>query len=191
MGKKNQMKASHVEPVHIDHLQEAPAVRNSKEMFFENLDDFEKYIMDESWDNEFDNLNIHVKYLPPFIVSQTHGNEDKIKPQMNSLNKKFRRHLQHHVKRHLLPDINKMAGIDYQFSKADQETIPNMYGTSSVHKWHFKDSSNHGFDEAEYQARNHWKVEVDIESNSSNPWIDVTYKAISEAPSDNIPPNVV
>lgn len=190
MAKKNQ-KPVHMEPVHIEHLEKAPKVRNSKEMFFENLDDFERYIMDESWDNEFDNLNIHVKYLPPFIVNQTKGNEDKIKPQMNSLNKKFRRHLQHHVKRHLLPDIRKMSGIDYDFVKDGEELVPNMYGTSSVHRWHFKDETNHGFDESEFALRDHWKVEVDIESNSSNPWINVTYKCVSDHPIDDIPANVV
>lgn len=181
MAKKT-LKPAHMEPVHIDHLHEAPSTRNSREMFFDSLDDFERYIMDESWDNEFDNLNIHVKYLPPFIVNQCHGNEDKIKPQMNSLNKKFRRHLQHHVKRHLLPDINKMAGIEYHYDKAKEEVVPNQYGTSSVHKWHFEDASNHGFDDSEFKVRDHWKVEVDIVSNSSNPWIDVTYKAVSDKP---------
>lgn len=138
MGKKNMNKPVHMEPTHIDHLEKPPAVRNSKEMHFESLDDFERYIMDESWDNEFDNLNIHVKYLPPFIVNQTRGNEDKIKPQMNSLNKKFRRHLQHHVKRHLLPDITKMSGIDYNFTKDGEESVSNQYGTSSVHRWHLR-----------------------------------------------------
>lgn len=190
MAKKNQ-KPVHMEPVHIEHLEKAPKVRNSKEMFFENLEDFERYIMDESWDNEFDNLNIHVKYLPPFIVNQTKGNEDKIKPQMNSLNKKFRRHLQHHVKRHLLPDIKKMSGIDYDFSKDSEELVPNMYGTSSVHKWHFKDETNHGFDASEFKLRDHWTVEVDIEANSSNPWIDVTYKCMSDTPIEAVPADVV
>lgn len=180
MGKKNQMKQNiHIEPTHIDHLEKAPQFRNSKEMYFESLDDFEKYIMDESWDNEFDNLDIHVKYLPPFIVNQTHGREEKIKPQMNSLNKKFRRHLQHHVKRHLLPDITRMAGIDYTFNKDGEELVPNLYGTSSVYKWHFKDDSNHGFKDDEYSVRDHWKVQVDVESNSSNPWIDVSFKSCS------------
>lgn len=179
MGKK-QMKPVHMEPVHIDHLEKAPTVRNSKEMYFESLDDFERYIMDESWDNEFDNLNIHVKYLPPFIVNQTKGNEDKIKPQMNSLNKKFRRHLQHHVKRHLLPDINRMTGIDYEFTKDNEEKVLNEYGSSSVYKWHFKDDSNHGFDESEFGKRDHWRVEVGIESNSNDPWINVTYRSISD-----------
>lgn len=190
MAKKN-LKPVHMEPIHIDHLDKAPAVRNSKEMYFDNLDDFERYIMDESWDNEFDNLNIHAKYLPPFIVNQTKGNEEKIKPQMNSLNKKFRRHLQHHVKRHLLPDINRMAGIDYEFCKDGEEKVMNQYGTSSLYKWHFKDETNHGFDESEYKSRNHWKVEVDIESNSNDPWINVTYKSIAEQPEETSPADIV
>lgn len=190
MAKKN-LKPAHMEPVHIDHLDKAPTVRNSKEMYFDNLDDFERYIMDESWDNEFDNLNIHAKYLPPFIVNQTKGNEEKIKPQMNSLNKKFRRHLQHHVKRHLLPDINRMAGIDYEFCKDGEEKVMNQYGTSSLYKWHFKDETNHGFDESEYKSRNHWKVEVDIESNSNDPWINVTYKSIAEQPEETSPADIV
>lgn len=184
MGKKNMKQVVREAPTHIDHLTDAPTVRNSKEISFESLDDFERYIMDESWDNEYDNLNIHVKYLPPFIVTQIHGNEEKIKPQMNSLNKKFRRHLIHHVQRHLLPDITKMAGINYDFLKSGEEVVPNQYGTSSVHKWHWKDESNHGFDEEEYSHRDHWKVEVDIESNSSNPWINVDFKCVPMSKDD-------
>lgn len=177
MTKKNQ-KIVREAPTHIDHLETAPMVRASREMFFDSLDDFEKYIMDESWDNEFDKLDIHVKYLPPFIMSEIHGNEEKIKPPMNSLNKKFRRHLQHHIQRHLLPDIKKMAGIEYKFDKNGEEVVSNQYGTASVHKWHFKDESNHGFEESEYMNRDHWKVEVDVVSNSSDPWVSIDFKAV-------------
>lgn len=177
MAKKNSNQIVREAPKHIDHLESAPKVRTSREMTFESLDDFERYIMDESWDNEFDKLNIHLKYLPPFIMTEIHGNEEKIKPPMNSLNKKFRRHLQHHIQRHLLPDIKRMAGIEYHFDKDGEEVVPNMYGTSSVHKWHYKDESNHGFEEDEYKNRDHWVVQLDVESNSSNPWISIDFKA--------------
>ncbi|GME80344.1 unnamed protein product [Ambrosiozyma monospora] len=177
MAKKHLRREIHVEPNHIDHLSAPPKVRSSKEMNFDSLDDFHRYVKDETWDNEFDNLNLRLRYLPPFIVSQTHGQEEKIKPQMNSLNKKFRRHLNHHVQRHLLPDIKKMSGIDYEFKKAGEEMVPNAYGTSSVYKWHFEDHSNHGFDESEFANRDHWNVNVDIESNSSDPYVVVSFKA--------------
>lgn len=179
MTKKNQQLVREA-PAHIEHLESPPHIRNSKEMTFDSLDDFERYIMDESWDNEYDRVNIHVKYLPPFIMSQIHGNEENIKAPMNSLNKKFRRQLQHHIQRHLLPDIKKMAGIEYDFHKEGEETVPNFYGTASVHRWHYKDETNHGFDESEYRNRNHWRVEVDVESNSSDPFVTIDFKAIPD-----------
>lgn len=176
MGKKQQL--SHTEPVHLDHLSSAPKVRMSHNVEFDNLEQFENYIKDESWDNEYDNLDVHLKYLPPFIMHEIHDNEENIKPQMNCLNKKFRRQLQHHFVKHLIPDISKMAGVDYKFAKAQEEQVSNAYGTSTVYRWHFEDESNHGFEEEEYQIRNHWKAELDIESNSSDPFVSVSFKCV-------------
>ncbi|KAF6005799.1 hypothetical protein HII13_000068 [Brettanomyces bruxellensis] len=167
----------YAEPVHFDHLESAPRVRNAKEKTFDSLDDFERYIKIEAGDNEFDQLDLHVRYLPPFIVRQTHGQEDKIKPQMNSLNKKFRRHLKHHLKRHLLPEISMMSGVDYDFKEASAGFSQNLYGTTSSYKWQFMDDGNHGFNESEYSRRKHWKVQVDVESDSNGPYINVDFKA--------------
>ncbi|VEU21496.1 DEKNAAC102602 [Brettanomyces naardenensis] len=181
MGKRSQHMEEEIyaEPVHFDHLAAPPRARTAKEMNFDSLDDFQRYIKDESGDNEFDQMSVHVKYLPPFIIQQTHGNDEKIKPQMNSLNKKFRRHLQHHVKRHLLPEISRMSGIDYDFKKVNEGFSSNLYGTTSAYKWQFMDESNHGFDESEYGKRNHWKVEVNVETTSNGPYVDVDFKATS------------
>ncbi|ODV82704.1 hypothetical protein CANARDRAFT_30622 [[Candida] arabinofermentans NRRL YB-2248] len=177
MGKKQQQQ-SHTEPVHLDHLTTPPKVRTSHDVKFDNLEQFEAYIKDESWDNEFDNLNAHLTYLPPFIMHEIHDNEENIKPQMNCLNKKFRRQLHHHLVKHLIPDISKMAGVDYQFDKAEEEQISNAYGTSTIYKWHFKDESNHGFDEKEFESRNHWIAELNVESNSSDPFVTVDFKCV-------------
>ncbi|QPG73444.1 hypothetical protein FOA43_000754 [Brettanomyces nanus] len=181
MGKRNQHMEEEIyaEPVHFEHLDAPPRARTAKEMTFDSLGEFQKYIKDESGDNEFDSLNLHVKYMPPFIANQIHGNDEKIKPQMNSLNKKFRRHLHHHVKRHLLPEISRMSGIDYDFKKVNEGFSHNLYGTTSEYKWQFMDDSNHGFDENEYSKRNHWKVEVEVESDSNGPYVNVDFKATS------------
>lgn len=176
MGKKQQQ-VQHTEPQHIDHLVKAPKTRNSKEMSFDSLESFESYIKDESWDNEFDNLNIHLHYLPPFILHEIHDDEEKIKPTMNCHSKKFRRNLAHHLTKHLLPAIKEMSGIDYKFDKIGQELEVNTLGTESHYKWHFKDETNHGFDEGEYQNREHWTVELDVESNSSDPFVNVDFRA--------------
>ncbi|KAH3663334.1 hypothetical protein OGAPHI_005324 [Ogataea philodendri] len=149
---KKQRQVQHNEPHDIEHLGAAPKVRASREMVFDSLEEFENYIMDESYDNEFDNMDVHLQYLPPFIMSEIHSNEENIKPQMNSLNKKFRRQLQHHVQKHLMPEINKMSGIHYKFTKAGESQEYNQYGTSSVYKWHYMDESNHGFEESEIRS---------------------------------------
>lgn len=167
----------YAEPEHFDHLLAAPRVRNAKEKTFDSLDDFERYIQNESSDNEFDQLNLHVRYLPPFIQHQIHGEEERIKPQMNSLNKKFRRHLKHHLKRHLLPDISKLSGIDYDFKQEEAGFMSNFYGPTSEYQWQFVDASNHGFEESEYSERSHWKVAVNVKTNSDGPYVDVDFKA--------------
>ncbi|KAG7832925.1 hypothetical protein KL943_004373 [Ogataea angusta] len=175
---KKQRQTQHTEPIHLEHLEAAPKVRTSHEMNFDSLEEFENYIMGESYDNEFDNLNVHLKYLPPFIMSEIHSNEENIKPHMNSLNKKFRRQLQHHLQKHLIPEIKKMSGIDYNFSKAGEGQEFNQYGTSSVYKWHYVDDTDHGFGEDEYKQRQHWRAMLDVEANSEDPTVRVDFKCV-------------
>ncbi|GMF05006.1 unnamed protein product [Ambrosiozyma monospora] len=177
MGKKKQSSAN-VAPKVVDHLDPPPKVRASREQKFDKLEQFEEYIKNESWDNEFDNIDITLEYLPPFIVHEIHGDENNIKESMTALNKKFRRHLHQHLTKHLIPEINKMAGINYKFKKIDEELVPNTYGTSSVYHWHYEDKSNHGFEDAEYEKRNHWKVELDVTCNSDNPYVTVHFQCI-------------
>lgn len=182
MGKKKQMEQEiSAEPVRFDHLEAAPKSRKtktkSKKTDFDSLEEFSSYIRDEAGDNEFDNLDVTLRYLPPFVMTETHGNEEKIKPGMNSLNKKFRRHLQQHVMRHLLPEISKMSGIDYDFKKVKEGFSNNLYGTAAAYQWDFMDDGNHGFGDDEYSNRNHWKVEVNVSTNSEGPYVDVGLKA--------------
>lgn len=173
--KKNISKKIELEPRHFDHLTNEPKVRNAKEVTFDDLTNFEDYIKNESWDDEYDSLNVHLEYLPPFIQKEIHSDESKIKPQMNVLNKKFRRHLHQHLTKHLIPEINKMTGINYEFKEFDEGLTPEMNGINSVYKWHYEDSGNHGFEEADYENRHHWKAQLDIKSNSNGPYINIDF----------------
>ncbi len=175
MKKDNKPKVE-LEPRELSHLTKEPAVRNAKELTFDTLAKFEEYIKNETWDDEYDSLNLHLEYIPPFILNEIHDDEEKIKPQMNALNKKFRRHLHQHLTKHLLPEINKMSGIKYQFKEIDEGLVPQMNGIESIYTWHYEDSGNHGFNEEEYSARHHWKAVMDVHCDSNGPHVKVDFK---------------
>ncbi|AWU77940.1 hypothetical protein CAS74_003247 [Pichia kudriavzevii] len=164
-----------LEPRELTHLTSEPKVRNAKEVEFDSLDKFEEYIKNESWDDEYDRLKVHLEYLPPFIEHEIHGDEENIKPQMNALNKKFRRHLHQHLTKHLLPQINKMSGIKYNFKEIDEGLVPEHNGLDSVYRWHYNDDGNHGFDEQDYKCRSHWKAQLDVICNSNGPYVHVDF----------------
>ncbi|TID26240.1 hypothetical protein CANINC_002772 [Pichia inconspicua] len=173
--KKDHSKQIDLEPRKLEHLTKEPKQRNAKECTFDTLSKFEEFIKNESWDDEYDAMKVHLEYIPPFIEHEIHSDEEKIKPQMNALNKKFRRHLHQHLTKHLLPEINKMSGINYKFKEIDEGLIPMYNGIESVYKWHYKDEGLHGFDESEYNLRHHWKAEMDVTCDSNGPYVKVDF----------------
>lgn len=173
--KKDKASKIELEPRIVDHLSKEPAVRNSREVKFDDLKKFEDYIKNESWDDEYDQMKVHLEYIPPFIVNEIHGEEEHIKPQMNALNKKFRRHLHQHLTKHLLPEINKMSGIGYQFKEIDEGLVPDFNGIDSTYRWHYEDLGNHGFDEDEYKDRHHWDATLDVACDSNGPFVNAHF----------------
>ncbi|WPK25278.1 hypothetical protein PUMCH_002589 [Australozyma saopauloensis] len=140
---------------------------------FDDIVAFESYIRDETWDNDFDYCHAHLNYYPPFILKEVHGNLDKIKPTMNKNSRKFRRNLQHHIKRHLMPDMAKCSGFQMDFGKAVMEETPKAI------TWKFQDAGDHGFDkEEEDMYDRHWKLELQVKCNNENPMVEVDYKSV-------------
>lgn len=140
---------------------------------FEDIVSFESYIRDETWDNDFDYCHAHLSYYPPFITKEVHGNMDKIKPTMNKKSRKFKRNLQHHIKNHLMPDMEKCLGFVMDFNKVGVEETPTLL------KWRFEDATDHGFSkEEEDEFDRHWKLELEVSCNNENPLVEIDYRAI-------------
>ncbi|CCD22406.1 Rgi2p NDAI_0A02480 [Naumovozyma dairenensis CBS 421] len=130
---------------------------------FEDLNDFETYIKNETEDNEFDNVHCHLKYYPPFVLHDARDDPEKIKDTANSHSKKFVRHLHQHVEKHLLKDI-KMAldQPDLKFkNKSKQETFEKIV-------WNYDD-------ETELNDKR-FKVTVEVTCNHDGAMVDVDYK---------------
>lgn len=141
---------------------------------FDDLIAFESYIRDETWDNDYDYCHAHLSYYPPFIMKEIKGNLEKIKPTMNKNSRKFRRNLQHHIKRHLMAEMEKCSGFQMDFGKAVVEESPKNI------VWKFKDEGNHGLPEEEEDLYNrHWKLELEVKCNNETPMVEVDYKAIT------------
>ncbi|CCE82429.1 Piso0_002155 [Millerozyma farinosa CBS 7064] len=140
---------------------------------FEDLTSFEAYLRDETWDNEFDYCHAHVMYYPPFIMKTVHNDFEKIKPSMNKKSRKFRRNLEHHVKKHLMTEMERCSGFKMDFDKVGLEDNPSLL------KWIYEDTSNHGFDDDEAQRfHRQWKVHLEVSCNNENPMVEVDYQAI-------------
>lgn len=140
---------------------------------FDDIASFESYIRDETWDNDFDYCHAHLSYYPPFILKEVHDNLDKIKPTMNKNSRKFRRNLQHHIKRHLMHDMEKCSGFQMDFGKATVEETPKNI------TWKYLDVGLHGFSEEEEDEYNrHWKLELEVKCNNETPLVEVDYRAI-------------
>jgi len=140
---------------------------------FDDLQSFEAYIRDETWDNEFDYCHAHVSYYPPFIMKEVHENLDKIKPTMNKNSRKFRRNLQHHVKRHLMAEMAKCSGYEMDFNKVGMEETPDRI------TWKFEDAGLHGLPkEEEDMYDRHWKLLLAVSCNNENPLVEVDYMAM-------------
>ncbi|OUM53817.1 hypothetical protein BVG19_g3138 [[Candida] boidinii] len=182
------------EPVHVDHLKPAPKRRpsvteklvdgdgNEKDIVkllepsiktFDDLNSFEHYIKGETFDNDFDYYHAKLNYLPPFVLNEIHDNLEKIKPTMNARSKKFVRHLNHHIKRHLLTDIQTMSGVDYKFEKAHVERLQDGRII-----FHFKDYSDHGFDQEARSVNRHWSIDLDVECFPDNPYVNIDLKSL-------------
>ncbi|KAG7764613.1 hypothetical protein KL946_003293 [Ogataea haglerorum] len=167
---------SQTEPTHLEHLSPATSRKNSVDepplRKFDDIVAFEQYLKDETWDNEFDYFHLKVNYLPPFVLHSIHDNPEKIKPTMNSRSRKFVRHLGHHIKRHLLSEINYYTGVNYNFEKAVVEHRPD--GTIL---FHLHDYSDHGYGEETDKYNRHWKVDLDVKCNPENPYVEVDMKS--------------
>lgn len=192
-SKKNQKVELNLENVEkLEHLKPVPKSRSSSitsiesedgsvmavlkpppRKDFDDLVAFESYIRDETWDNDFDYCHAHLSYYPPFILKEVHDNLDKIKPTMNKNSRKFRRNLQHHIKRHLMVDMERCSGFQMDFGKATMDETPRNI------TWKFEDSGDHGFDKEENDLYDrHWKLELQVKCNNENPLVEVDYKAI-------------
>ncbi|CUM65766.1 uncharacterized protein PRCAT00003414001 [Priceomyces carsonii] len=140
---------------------------------FDDLHAFESYIRDETWDNEFDYCHAHLSYYPPFVMKEIRNNMDKIKPTMNKNSRKFRRNLQHHVKRHLMAEMAKCSGYEMDFNKIGMEESPNKI------TWKYEDSGLHGLPEEEEDLYGrHWKLMLEVSCNNESPLVEVDYRAM-------------
>ncbi|EGW32914.1 uncharacterized protein SPAPADRAFT_60258 [Spathaspora passalidarum NRRL Y-27907] len=140
---------------------------------FDELEQFEAFVRDETWDNEFDYFHGRLNYYPPFVMKECQNNPEKIKTTTNSNSKKFRRNLQHHVKNHLVKDLERCCGYELNFDKAEVVEAPGKV------TWKFRDHSDHGFSKEEEDKYNrHWTLELDVSCNSESALVEVDYKAI-------------
>ncbi|CCF56439.1 hypothetical protein KAFR_0B01400 [Kazachstania africana CBS 2517] len=130
---------------------------------FEDLNDFEVFLKNETEDNEFDKIHCQLKYYPPFILAQAHDDPEKIKETANCHSKKFVRHLHHHVEKHLLKDIRAAVGQpDLKFkNKSKEEQFDKI-------TWNYND-------EAECNDRK-FNVRIQVSCNNNNAMVDVDYK---------------
>jgi hypothetical protein len=140
---------------------------------FEDLESFEQFVRDETWDNEFDYFHAKLNYYPPFVLKQCHDNLDKIKPTANKNSSKFRRQLTHHVKNHLFKDLEKCSGYPLNFDNVGVEESPNKI------VWKYSDHTDHGFDpEEEDKYNRHWNIDVEVCCNNENAIVEVDYKSM-------------
>jgi hypothetical protein len=140
---------------------------------FDDLTAFESFVRDETWDNEFDYFDAKLSYIPPFVLKECHDNLEKIKPTMNKNSRKFKRNLQHHVKNHLIKDLQKCCGYPLSMQKMDTIETPKKV------TWKFMDDTDHGFTKEEEDRFNrHWKLELEISCNNENPTVEVNYRSL-------------
>lgn len=140
---------------------------------FDELDQFEAFVRDETWDNDFDYFHGRLNYYPPFVLKECSNNLEKIKPTSNKNSKKFRRHLQQHIEKHLFKDLEKCCGYELNFEKADIVETPDKL------TWKFTDQSDHGFSkEEEDKFGRHWKLEMSVTCSNESALVEIDYQAI-------------
>lgn len=140
---------------------------------FDELEQFEAFVRDETSDNDFDYFHGRLHYYPPFVLKECHDEIEKIKPTSNKNSSKFKRNLQHHIKKHLIKDLEKCCGYELNFDKAEEiESFDKL-------TWKFKDETDHGFSkEEEDKYDRHWKIELDITSHNDSALVDIDMKSI-------------
>lgn len=139
---------------------------------FDDLEQFEQFVRDETWDNEFDYFHAKLKYYPPFILKECKNDLDKIKSTSNKNSKKFKRQLNHHVKNHLFKDLEKCSGYPLNLENVGMEE------TTDKVVWKYNDSTNHGFDEEAEALNRKWSIDVEVKCNNENAMVEVDYKSL-------------
>lgn len=138
-------------------------IANGELQEFEDLDAFTQFLSDEIEDDEYFNSHVHLKYIPPFVMHESHNDVEKIKDSQNSKNKKFVRHLHHHIERHLLKDIQDKLGFDKEFENLGK------FNDNNEIKWVYED-------EVVGSGMDHdYKVKVEVKCHSDNAFVDVNY----------------
>lgn len=129
---------------------------------FEDLDDFEMFIKNETEDDDFDHVHCRLKYFPPFVMHESHDDPDKIKDTANCHSKKFVRHLHQHVEKHLLKDIKeriRQPGLKFK-DKGKEETFDHI-------RWSYNDVAN-------YHEKD-FEIHVTVECHNDSAMVDVDY----------------
>ncbi|QLL32328.1 hypothetical protein HG536_0C04970 [Torulaspora globosa] len=132
---------------------------------FEDLNDFETFIKQETEDDSFDNLHCQLRYYPPFVLQEAHNDPEKIANTANCHSKKFVRHLHQHVEKHLLKDIKAAVNLrDLKFrNKSKDESFERIV-------WHYGEDT-------EYHEKK-FHIEVGVTCNHDNAMVDVDYKTV-------------
>lgn len=136
---------------------------------FEDLDLFKNFLKMESLADYEDKVHAQVNYFPPFVMQSCRNDPERIKPSMNKNNKKFVRHLNQHVSKHLINDIkvNSEFGDAMEFKNLEsQDTFDKLV-------WHFEDLNEH-----EGPSGKKFKVAMDIECHNDDANVFIDYKAI-------------
>lgn len=147
---------------------------------FEDLEDFETYLKNETEDNEFDNIFCKVKYYPPFVLKDAKSDPEKIHEKVNCHSKKFVRHLNQHVEKHLLKDINQalLQNVDSKFKNKSKDKQVNKM------TWFYND-------EREINNKK-FKVDLQVSCNNEGAMVEVEYRTtpMSNIVVDNQPINI-
>lgn len=140
---------------------------------FEDLNDFETFIKNAVEDEEYYNMHCQLKYYPPFVLTESHNDPEKIKDTANSNSKKFVRHLHQHVEKRLLKEIKDGMHLnDLKFKNKSKEKTPEKI------TWFYSD-------EAEVNSKK-FRIDINVTTNHYNAMVDVDYKTVPILEEDQI-----
>ncbi|CAL9734323.1 respiratory growth induced protein 2 [Monosporozyma servazzii] len=132
---------------------------------FEDLDDFETYLKNETEDNEFDHLHCQLKYYPPFVLNEAPDKDpEKIKESVNCHSKKFVRHLHQHVEKHLLKDISGKCLEQPELKFRDKSKQSEFDRVTWLYK-----------DQAEINNKK-FGINLEVSCNNNGAMVDVDYR---------------